>query len=276
MVEPIIKFVSESDEVKERQLKAFAASVSALGQKMPFSKDLQQSCAGAALTLIDPSIKLTANQLAELPLLANPLVFRFIEPFTQSSDEVAGVKSLVSKGIDIGLLKKNDYFEMPLLRLVFLHALGTKNLDLHEAIPWGGIKDPLDSVPSGFTSSLKKRCEYYQVDAKIPEELSLFASFLSDQQPEQALDSALTLLADGASLGLVYRLQTKQAVTTDHIFELLTGSLARGYGRVFINIVNPKEIQVSYFISNIEEFEQNQARRVGWFVVGARKLSGTT
>ena len=65
-------------------------------------------------------------------------------------------------------------------------------------------------------------------------------------------------------------------MTTDHIFELLTGSLARGYGRVFINIVNPKEIQVSYFISNIEEFEQNQARRVGWFVVGARKLSGTT
>ena len=257
--------------VRERQLKAFAASVSARGQKIPFARD-QLVEGDSAVTLIDPSVQLTAKQLKELPLPSKTLLFRFVDSFTGSPEEAGDFKSLLGKGIDAGLLKKNDYFEIPLMRLILLHVLGTKALDLGEAMPWGGISERVERGSTGFDKDLAQRLSHYHVEAEKVAELSQFNSFISAHSSHFMKEPTLNFVADGVRLGLIYKLNSVSSLSTDFVFDLLSKSLDRDCGQVVIHIIGKQEVQISYFINSLEGLSQSQSKRVGWFVIGANHL----
>ncbi|MFK7824855.1 MAG: hypothetical protein AB8G05_11905 [Oligoflexales bacterium] len=271
-MEPTIKFLSDSDTVKERQLKAFAASVSAFGQKLPFDMELLKSVRKALLTLIDPSVLLTAKQLGELTQSANLFVLRSLDSFASSTYEQTSLKNLLARGIDVGILKKNDYFEMPLMRLILLNALGSKELDLSDAMPWGGISENLDSLTQGLSPGMEKVLKQYQINSKLSEELGRFNSFVAKQLLGKVAGSELNFVADGVRLGLIYKLKTSFELNAGFLLELLQNSFARDCGQVLFKVVHKTEIQISYFVNNIEDLSLNQSKHVAWFIVGANKL----
>ena len=272
LVEPTIKFVSESDAVKERQLKAFAASLSAFGQKLSFNKEELEVAGKTSVTVIDPSVQLSADQLENLPQLANPYLLRFLDSFISSTDEQSKLRNLLDKGVDIGILKKNDYFEMPLMRLILLNALGSKSFDLHHAMPWGGIKETVNSSKGSWDSDLDHILGYYKIDNKLVEELKQFKSFVVTQLLGNVEKSKLNFVADGVRLGMIFELNTDMKLDTNFLFEVLQNSIERDRGQVLIQVVNSKELQISYFINNIEEISLDQSMQVGWFLVGVHNL----
>lgn len=263
----IIKFVSDSDAVKERQLKAFAASISATGQKLSYDPEqLKSQEDGSSVTVIDPTVPLTIG----FPLPPNSFVFRYVDSLANSNGELE-LSTLLASGIDVGLLKRNEYFEMPLVRLILLNALGVKDLDLAAVLLWGGIKKSIE-VGESLNSRLQQLSDYYQIDTKLMEELGFFNKLVIMAIQDKIASSEMVFVADGICLGLVHRVELCKELLPEDLTEILKNVLARDVGQIVVKVLEKKQLQIAYFVRNLDNLCQNKVKRIGWFTVGANKL----